>query len=152
MLSLLYGPTLTSIHDYRKNRSFDYMDLYTLLRFVIAFSSKEQASFNFMAAVTICSDFGKFEEIWGLKWPSRFFMRHHQGTPLLGFLDKSSEALLPLYPVLYPPHLSSLQVSPRSSSFPAAWPPRTLGCGTWAKAHLNGSALASSASQWLHFL
>ena len=29
-----------------------------LSRFVIALSSKEQASFNFMAAVTICSDFG----------------------------------------------------------------------------------------------
>ena len=29
-----------------------------LSRFVIAFLSKEQASFNFMAAVTICSDFG----------------------------------------------------------------------------------------------
>ena len=26
-LSLLYGPTLTSIHNYRKNHSFDYMDL-----------------------------------------------------------------------------------------------------------------------------
>ena len=26
-LSLLHGPTLTSIHDYWKNRSFDYMDL-----------------------------------------------------------------------------------------------------------------------------
>ena len=25
--SLLYGPTLTSIHDYWKNRSFDYMDI-----------------------------------------------------------------------------------------------------------------------------
>ena len=24
---LLYGPTLSSIHDYRKNHSFDYMDL-----------------------------------------------------------------------------------------------------------------------------
>ena len=33
-----------------------------LSRFVIAsFSSKEQASFNFMAAVTICSDFGTQE-------------------------------------------------------------------------------------------
>ena len=29
-----------------------------LSRFVISFSSKKQASFNFMAAVTICSDFG----------------------------------------------------------------------------------------------
>ena len=27
VLSLLYGPTLTSIHDYWKNRSFDYTDL-----------------------------------------------------------------------------------------------------------------------------
>ena len=27
VLSLLYGPTLTSIHDYWKNYSFDYMDL-----------------------------------------------------------------------------------------------------------------------------
>ena len=26
-LSLLYGPTLTSVHDYRKNHSFDYIDL-----------------------------------------------------------------------------------------------------------------------------
>ena len=26
-LSLLYGPNLTSIHDYGKNQSFDYMDL-----------------------------------------------------------------------------------------------------------------------------
>ena len=27
LLSLLYGPTLTSIHDYWKNQNFDYMDL-----------------------------------------------------------------------------------------------------------------------------
>jgi len=27
VLSLLYDPTLTSIHDYWKNKSFDYMDL-----------------------------------------------------------------------------------------------------------------------------
>ena len=27
-LSLLYSPTLTSIHDYWKNHSFDYMDLF----------------------------------------------------------------------------------------------------------------------------
>ena len=27
VLSLLYGPTLTSIHDYWKNHSFDYTDL-----------------------------------------------------------------------------------------------------------------------------
>ena len=28
VFSLLYGPTLTSIHDYWKNHSFDYMDLF----------------------------------------------------------------------------------------------------------------------------
>ena len=43
--SLHYGLTLISIHDYWKNHS-----------------SKEQASFNFMAAVAICSDFGAPEK------------------------------------------------------------------------------------------
>ena len=33
----------------------------TLSRFVIVFFSKEQVSFNFMAAVTVCSDFGAQE-------------------------------------------------------------------------------------------
>ena len=33
-----------------------------LSRFLISFSSKKQASFNFKAAVTICSDFGAQEE------------------------------------------------------------------------------------------
>ena len=47
VLSLLYGPALTSVHDYWKNYNFDYMDvcwqndvsafLNTLSRFVIAF-------------------------------------------------------------------------------------------------------------------
>ena len=46
VLSLLYGPTLTSRHDYWKNHSFDYMDICwqsdvssfnTMCRFVIAF-------------------------------------------------------------------------------------------------------------------
>ena len=66
MLSLLYGPTLTSIHGYWKNNSFDYKDLcwqsdVSAFEYTVSvchsFSSKEQASFNFMAAVTICSDF-----------------------------------------------------------------------------------------------
>ena len=58
---------LSPIHNYKKNQSFDYTDLcqqsnvsaflYAVLICHI-FSSKEQASFNFMAAVTICSDFG----------------------------------------------------------------------------------------------
>ena len=54
VLSLLYGPIVTSIHDYWKNQSFDYMDL-CLQSDVFPF--KEQASFNFMAAVTLSRDF-----------------------------------------------------------------------------------------------
>ena len=67
-----YGPILTPTHDYWKNHSFDYMDhqfvgkvmsllLTTLSRFV-SFSSKEQACFNFMVVVTVCSSFGAQEQ------------------------------------------------------------------------------------------
>ena len=61
---------LTSMHDYWKNHSFNYTDLcQQCLCFLFLihcldcqrFSSKEQVSFNFMAAVTICSDFGAQE-------------------------------------------------------------------------------------------
>ena len=69
VLNLLYGPTLTSTHDYWKNCGFDYTDLCwqsallfnMLSRFVISFSSKEQVSFNSVAAVTIHIDFGAQE-------------------------------------------------------------------------------------------
>ena len=53
--------------DYWKSRSFDQMDLcwqsnVSAFEYAIQvghnFSSEEQASFNFMAAITICSDFG----------------------------------------------------------------------------------------------
>ena len=62
-LTLLYGPTLTSIHDYWKNHSFDYRDLcrqsdFSLSRFVHSFYSMKQVSFNFVTAVTLFSDFG----------------------------------------------------------------------------------------------
>ena len=52
MLSLHYGPTLTSIHDYWKNRNFDYRDLVgkvmsllfsTQYRFVIAFLQRSKS-------------------------------------------------------------------------------------------------------------
>ena len=65
-LSLHYRPTFTSINDSQKNHSFDQMDLcwqrnisafqYTV-QVCYSFPSKEQVSFNSMAAVTICSDF-----------------------------------------------------------------------------------------------
>ena len=66
VLRFLYGPILTSIHDYLKNDSFDCMYLVGKVISVFSyavyvcqsFSSKEQTSFNFMAAVTICSDSG----------------------------------------------------------------------------------------------
>ena len=65
-LSFLCGPTLTSIHNSWKNHSLDYVDLCwqsNVSAFICClvghrFYSKGQASFNFMAAVTICSDFG----------------------------------------------------------------------------------------------
>ena len=64
--SAFFTVQLTSIHDHWKNHSLDSMDLcrqsnvsaflYTL-QVCHNFSSKNQASFNFMAAVTTCSDF-----------------------------------------------------------------------------------------------
>ena len=61
-LSLLCDPILTSIHDYWKNHSFDYSDLYeqsdvSAFKYVsdvyvcYSFSPDEEVSFNFMAAV-----------------------------------------------------------------------------------------------------
>ena len=64
--AFLFGTTLTSIRDYWKNHSFDQMDLcrqsyVSAFQYAVqvghSFSSKEQVSFNFMAAVTICRDF-----------------------------------------------------------------------------------------------
>ena len=37
MLSFLYGPTLTSLHDYWENHSFDYMGLCWVHREVFSF-------------------------------------------------------------------------------------------------------------------
>ena len=60
MLSLFYDPTLTSVQDYWKNHSFDYMDLCqqsdvstfnTVSKFVIAFlprSTTAAASFRIL--------------------------------------------------------------------------------------------------------
>ena len=69
MLNLPHGPPLTFIHDYWKNHNFDYTDLcqqsdLSAFQYHLGchgFSFKEQASFNFMAAVTVCSDFGAQE-------------------------------------------------------------------------------------------
>ena len=57
---LSLNPTLTSKHDYWKLANYCLCFLKYCLGWS-CFSSKEQASFNFMAAVTICSDFGAQE-------------------------------------------------------------------------------------------
>ena len=67
VFSLLYGPTFAFIHNYLKNHSFVYIDFcqqsdLSAFKYTVQvchrFSSKEQASFIFNSAVTICSDFG----------------------------------------------------------------------------------------------
>ena len=70
MLSLLYGPALTSVMTTGKTLALTRQTLVgkvmsllfnMLPRFVIAFFSKEQASFNFVLVVTVCNDFGAQE-------------------------------------------------------------------------------------------
>ena len=70
MLSLLYGLTFTSIRDYWKNHIFDQTDLcwqsnvsafHYAVQVCHSFPFKEQGSLNFMAAITIYSDFGTQE-------------------------------------------------------------------------------------------
>ena len=73
MLSLLYGPSLTPVHDYWKNHSFDYtldfvgkvMSLLfnTLSRFVTDFLPRSKSFLKFTAAVTVCNDFGAQENL-----------------------------------------------------------------------------------------
>ena len=67
MLSFLYNETLTSYMTTGKTIALTrltFVDKLMSLLFNMlseighSFSFKEQASFNFMAAVTICSDFG----------------------------------------------------------------------------------------------
>ena len=69
-LSLLHSPTLTPIYDYWKNHSFDCTGLcqqsdVSAFEYTVyvchSFPSKEKVSSNFVAAVTIHSDFGAQE-------------------------------------------------------------------------------------------
>jgi len=71
VLSLLYDPTLTSIHNYWRNHSFNYMEFcqkseISAFQYAVwvyhSFFAKEQASSNFMAAVTVHSDSGAQEK------------------------------------------------------------------------------------------
>ena len=88
VLSLLKDPTVISIHYYWKKHSFDYTDLCWqsdvsasayAIKVCHPFSSKEQTSFNFMAAVTICSDFAAQENTC-ISWLMPSLSQLH-GTP-----------------------------------------------------------------------
>ena len=65
VLSLPYGPTLTSIHDYWKKQSIctfvGKVISLLLIHSCHSFSSNELVSFNFMTVVNFCSDFGDHE-------------------------------------------------------------------------------------------
>ena len=70
-LSLLYGSTLTYVHDCQKNHSFDYMDFcwqsdVSAFEYTVwvchSFPSKEQASFNFLLPHLIF--LGVLETLW----------------------------------------------------------------------------------------
>ena len=69
-LSLLHSPNFTAVQDHWKSHNFDYMQLcqqgdvstFSYTAYVsYNFPSKEQLSFDFMAAVTIHSNFGAQE-------------------------------------------------------------------------------------------
>ena len=71
VLSLLYGPALISVHDYWKKHSFwlyDPLSAKWCLCFLICclglswLAFQEAASFNFLAVVTIHTDFGAQEK------------------------------------------------------------------------------------------
>ena len=47
-LSLLYGPALTSVHDYWENHSFDYMNLEIVQTFLMARNPKKMSLLTFL--------------------------------------------------------------------------------------------------------
>ena len=68
-LCLLYGPAITTIHDHSRDHNLDYTDLcrqshVSAFQHQVChrFPAKKQSSSDFMAAVTICSDFRAQEE------------------------------------------------------------------------------------------
>ena len=70
IFSLFNCPALIAVHDYWKNHSFDCTDLcwqsnVSVFQYAVkvchSFSFKEKVPFNFMAVVTICSDFGSLK-------------------------------------------------------------------------------------------
>ena len=59
-LSFLYSPTLTSIHDYWKNHSFDQMDLQCVLKSIPLNSNGKQVAETKIVLQTLLSAFSCF--------------------------------------------------------------------------------------------
>ena len=88
MLSLLDGPTLTSVHDYGKIIALTVwtfvgkvMSLLFNVLSRLSLSSKDQVSFNFLVAFTVCSDFGDQETI--LPLIASLLVIQHRCVPLV---------------------------------------------------------------------
>ena len=69
--SLLYGPALTTVHDHGEDHTLNYTDLCRqsnvsafqhTVQVCHSFPAKKQSSSDFMAGLTIRSDFGAQEE------------------------------------------------------------------------------------------
>ena len=59
VLSFLYSPTVTSIHDHWKNHSLSRQTFVgKVMSLLLNMLSRLVVTFNFMAIITICSDFG----------------------------------------------------------------------------------------------
>ena len=90
-----------------KNHSFDYTDLcgqsdvsaFEYAVQVCSFPSKEQVSFNFLSAVTVCSDFGAWQNVvhWRREWQTTpVFLPHINLVRLYGLTTEiSGKCLLP---------------------------------------------------------
>ena len=103
MLSLLYGPILTYVHDKTTALTIQTFVgkmmslLFNMLsRYVIVFLPRS-TSFNFMAAVTVCNDFGAQEKksvTVSTFFPSRWCQRGPNGELELLLPLSSKEATL----------------------------------------------------------
>ena len=115
-LSLLYGPTLTSVHNYWKSHSFDCTLLAKwclcffnmLSRFAITHLPRSKC-LNFMAAVIICSDLGAQEN--KLCHCFHFFtfdLPWSDGTGCHDLSFSNDEFQVSFFTVLFPPHQKAL--------------------------------------------
>ena len=115
MLSLLYDPTLTSIHDYWKNHSFRLYELlsakwcFCFLIHCHSFPSKDQVSFNFTAVVTFHSDFGAQEnKVCRCFHFSPIYLSWSDGTRCHDFSSLNVEFEASFFPLFFHSHQEAL--------------------------------------------